>query len=206
MNANKRRAIYETLQSLNPHPTTELEYTTPFELLIAVLLNSTRFHQYLIDTVQRQASEKFGTGVHLQNFALHLSTLNLDLYGVTVDGASPYPNPPLLQVEHAEAGVRIVSVLSRKWYLSDVRIDHPVVQVFVDKNGVSNIPTTKSSGGGSNTTVFDLGIRHALLSRGEVYYNSQPAAMSADLHNFEFRASFDSLDQTYSGNLARLEC
>src|SRR3954463_7288351 len=40
MNANKRRAIFETLRSLNPHPTTELEYTTPFELLIAVILSA----------------------------------------------------------------------------------------------------------------------------------------------------------------------
>ncbi|HEX7932816.1 MAG TPA: endonuclease III [Paraburkholderia sp.] len=40
MNANKRRAIYETFQSIDPHPTTELEYTTPFELLIAVLLSA----------------------------------------------------------------------------------------------------------------------------------------------------------------------
>jgi len=40
MNAQKRRAIYETLQSLNPHPTTELEYKTPFELLIAVMLSA----------------------------------------------------------------------------------------------------------------------------------------------------------------------
>jgi len=40
MNAEKRRAIYETLQSLNPHPTTELEYSSPFELLIAVLLSA----------------------------------------------------------------------------------------------------------------------------------------------------------------------
>ena len=40
MNANKRRAIFETLQELNPHPTTELEYTTPFELLIAVMLSA----------------------------------------------------------------------------------------------------------------------------------------------------------------------
>jgi endonuclease III len=40
MNTQKRRAIYETLQSLNPHPTTELEYTTPFELLIAVMLSA----------------------------------------------------------------------------------------------------------------------------------------------------------------------
>src|SRR5690348_7450463 len=40
MNATIRRAIYEALQSLNPHPTTELEYTTPFELLIAVMLSA----------------------------------------------------------------------------------------------------------------------------------------------------------------------
>ncbi len=40
MNATKRRAIYETLRSLNPHPTTELEYSTPFELLIAVMLSA----------------------------------------------------------------------------------------------------------------------------------------------------------------------
>ena len=40
MNAVKRRAIYETLQSLNPHPTTELEYASPLELLIAVLLSA----------------------------------------------------------------------------------------------------------------------------------------------------------------------
>jgi endonuclease III len=40
MNANKRRAIFETLQSLDPHPKTELEYSTPFELLIAVMLSA----------------------------------------------------------------------------------------------------------------------------------------------------------------------
>ncbi|WP_233862713.1 endonuclease III [Paraburkholderia adhaesiva] len=40
MNATKRRAIYETLQSLNPHPKSELEYDTPFELLIAVMLSA----------------------------------------------------------------------------------------------------------------------------------------------------------------------
>lgn len=40
MNPAKRRAIYETLQALNPHPTTELAYSTPFELLVAVVLSA----------------------------------------------------------------------------------------------------------------------------------------------------------------------
>ncbi len=40
MNPQKRRAIFERLRAANPHPTTELEYTTPFELLIAVVLSA----------------------------------------------------------------------------------------------------------------------------------------------------------------------
>ncbi len=40
MNAAKRQAIFARLQAANPHPTTELEYDTPFQLLIAVLLSA----------------------------------------------------------------------------------------------------------------------------------------------------------------------
>lgn len=40
MNADKRRAIFERLRAANPHPKTELEYTTPFELLVAVVLSA----------------------------------------------------------------------------------------------------------------------------------------------------------------------
>ncbi len=40
MNKEKRQEIFERLRKANPHPTTELEYTTPFELLIAVLLSA----------------------------------------------------------------------------------------------------------------------------------------------------------------------
>ena len=40
MNTEKRRQIFLRLQAANPHPTTELEYTTPFELLVAVILSA----------------------------------------------------------------------------------------------------------------------------------------------------------------------
>jgi endonuclease-3 len=40
MNATKRREIFLRLAAANPHPTTELEYTTPFELLVAVMLSA----------------------------------------------------------------------------------------------------------------------------------------------------------------------
>lgn len=40
MNADKRYQIFSRLQAENPNPETELEYNSPFELLIAVLLSA----------------------------------------------------------------------------------------------------------------------------------------------------------------------
>jgi len=40
MNQDKRRTIFDRLANAIPEPTTELEYTTPFELLIAVVLSA----------------------------------------------------------------------------------------------------------------------------------------------------------------------
>jgi len=38
MNKEKRQEIFKRLRADNPHPTTELNYSNPFELLIAVIL------------------------------------------------------------------------------------------------------------------------------------------------------------------------
>ena len=40
MNAAKRREIFQRLRAINPAPTTELEFSTAFELLVAVILSA----------------------------------------------------------------------------------------------------------------------------------------------------------------------
>ena len=40
MNPQKRRAIFERLRAANPDPRSELEFRTPFELLVAVVLSA----------------------------------------------------------------------------------------------------------------------------------------------------------------------
>jgi translocation and assembly module TamB len=170
-------------------------------IIFVFLVKSTAGHNYLLKRIQDQATQSLGVGVHLQNFTLHLTTLSADLYGLTVDGAGPHSYPPLLQVEHGHVGVRVVSVFGRNWYFDTIRIDHPIARVYFDKNGVSNIPTFKSNSS-SNTSVFDLGIRHAVLTNGAVYYNDQPRSLALDLRNVEFDSTFESLQKKYSGTLA----
>ncbi len=40
MNAQKRHAIFSRLRAQNPHPKTELAHTSPYELLVAVVLSA----------------------------------------------------------------------------------------------------------------------------------------------------------------------
>ncbi len=40
MNKQKRQEIFSRLRAANPHPTTELKFSDPFELLIAVILSA----------------------------------------------------------------------------------------------------------------------------------------------------------------------
>jgi endonuclease III len=40
VNRSKRREIFERLRAANPHPTTELDYGNPFQLLVAVILSA----------------------------------------------------------------------------------------------------------------------------------------------------------------------
>lgn len=172
---------------------------------IQFLLHSDKAHQYVLRTAQQKATEALGSNVRVGNYDLSFSGISptLDLYDVVIAGADPYPEPPLLRVDHLRVGVRVVSVLNKKWYLSDVTVNHPVIRLFVDKQGKDNLPQTKTSGQKESTTnLFDLAIQHALLDRGEVYYNNRKSALSADLHDVDFRSSFDNANPRYYGTLA----
>ena len=141
-----------------------------------------------------------------RDFDLHLSGLSptVDLYGVVVHGAAPYSHPPLLEAESMHLGVTITSLLHKAWYVGDVRIEHPVARIFADKNGHTNLPVPKRnhSTAESQTSVFDLGIRHLLLERGEIYYNNRKSDLSADLHDLSLQSSFALLTKSYSGTLS----
>lgn len=75
MNSGKRAEIFRRLQSLNPKPTTELEYRTPFELLVAVILSA-------------QATDK---GVNLATRRLFkVANTPAAIYALGVTGLSAY--------------------------------------------------------------------------------------------------------------------
>jgi endonuclease-3 len=75
MNSKKIRTIFERLRAANPKPTTELEYNTPFELLVAVILSA-------------QATDK-SVNVATRALFKHANTPEA-IYKLGVEGLSKY--------------------------------------------------------------------------------------------------------------------
>jgi translocation and assembly module TamB len=173
---------------------------------LTILLHSNRFHAYLLRTTQQKASDAFGSQVEMRDFAFHWSAMSptVDLYGVVVHGASPYPDPPLLEADALHVGVTITSLLHKAWYVNDIGIEHPVARVFADRDGHTNLPPTKAAKPGqpSRISVFDLGIRHLLLERGEIYYNNRKSELSADVRDLFLQSAFEFMPKRYSGTLS----
>lgn len=75
MNKHKRHEIFSRWRDDNPHPTTELEYTSPFELLIAVILSA----------------QSTDVGVNKATRKLYpVANTPADIYALGVDGLKEY--------------------------------------------------------------------------------------------------------------------
>jgi translocation and assembly module TamB len=172
---------------------------------VAALLHSQRFHDYVLAKARHSASQSLGVQVELQNYTLHFSGISptLYIYGLVIHGAAPYADPPLLQVQEARIGVRVVSLLSRTWYLSEVTVRNAVVQLRVDANGVNNLPSSRSSKSNQNSVqpLFDLAIRHAQLDGSAIFYNDRESSLDADMQNVMLSAAFDPARRVYGGQL-----
>lgn len=174
-------------------------------LAIVLLLHSQRFHAYVLRTAQQKASEALGSQAQMRDFAVHWSGISptVDLYGVVIHGAAPFSDPPLLEADALHLGLTVTSLLHKAWYVSDVRIEHPVARIFADRDGRTNLPQPKQEKPSQSTiNVFDLGVRHLLLERGEIYYNNRKSELSADVHDVTFQSSFALLTKSYSGTLS----
>lgn len=167
-----------------------------------LFLRSHYFANYALGKIVEYVDEDTGGRTEIRNLDFSLSTLTARLYGVTIHGTEAANQPPLLHVDKLTVGLKIQSVLRRKITLSELLIEHPEVNLLIDSKGRSNLPQPPPSKSSSGTSVFDLAVRHALLSRGDISYNDKKTPLEADLHDLDVNVHFDPLTTRYSGSLA----
>jgi translocation and assembly module TamB len=169
------------------------------------LLHSAKVHAYLLRTAQAKATTALGNEVRFRDYSLQWYGISptLELYDISISGAPPYADSSLLRADSLRVGVTISSLWHRNWYVNEVEIQRPMVRVFADRNGQTNLPHpsgSKSSSG--NFDIFQLGVRHLSLQQGEIYYNDEKSNLAADLHDLAVQIGFTVPARKYSGTLS----
>jgi translocation and assembly module TamB len=176
-------------------------------LLIAIaagyfILKSNGFRQYALRKIVTETQLATGAKTEIGGFDFNLSTLTAHLYNITMHGSEGLNQPPLLHADKLTISVKIVSAMRRQVSLSELLIEHPVVSLQVARDGNNNLPAAPARQSGDHTTVFDLAVRHAQITQGEITYNDRKTPLEADLHQLAADIRFATLSRRYDGNIS----
>ncbi|MBZ5534933.1 MAG: translocation/assembly module TamB domain-containing protein [Acidobacteriia bacterium] len=167
------------------------------------VVRSRSFHRYVLAKLIEKTAGATGGRVEIGDFAFHWFPLRADIYRLVIHGTEANPAGPLFASDHLGVGLRIISVFESKVDLKELVIDHPVIHLFVDPSGHSNIPRPQGTQEGqAPVNVFDFAIKHFHLQGGELYCNDRQIPLDAELHELEAQARFDRVKAQYNSTLS----
>jgi translocation and assembly module TamB len=164
-------------------------------------LRTPAFQRLAIRTLVEDANQATGGRSSIGGFSFQLSTLTARLYDVTLRGAERAGKPPLLHVDEITVGLKIQSILLRKFTLTELVIKNPTADVEVDREGKSNLPQAPAQTTG-RTSVFDLAAQHVLLTNGQLQYKDKKIPVAADLYDLQTDIHFEPVGTRYVGSLS----
>jgi translocation and assembly module TamB len=165
-------------------------------------IRSASFQRLAISKIEQEAAAATGAKTKIGGLDVNLSTLTAHLYDITLRGTEGPDQPPLLHADRLTVGVKILSALRRQVSLSELLIERPIVHMQVDRSGKNNLPTVPPSQNTSHTSVFDLGIRHAAITGGEIDYNDKKIPLEANVYDFGTDILFTPTARRYESTLS----
>ena len=167
------------------------------------IVRSSAFHRYILATIINRVGKSTGGRVEIGYYAIYWSNLHADFYRVALHGTESAPNAPLFSADHLGLGLRLVSVWKREVDLQEIVADHPVVHLWIDAQGRTNLPQVPQPA--QPVDIFDMAIKHAVIHQGEMYYNDREIPLDAEVHDLQAQVTRETLKTAYDGMLSYSE-
>lgn len=164
-------------------------------------LKSSSFQRFAITKIADEAYRATGARTEIGGMKFDLWKLTVNLYDITVHGTEQTVRPPLLHADRLTVGLKILSILHRQVALRELLLVDPLAHIEVSRDGKNNLPTVPPTSSG-RTDIFDLGIEHAQLINGELFYNDRKIPLAADLYDLGINVNSESVAKQYEGSLS----
>lgn len=146
----------------------------------------------IVEQIQKSTSAR----AELRAFHFNPWRLQVTLTDLTVHGHEPAGTPPFFHADRLVIGLRIDSVLRRKFSVGDVELSHPVLHVRVEPDGSINVPIARRLPQAKplRERIFEVVVRRLRLEDGELLFNDVRVPLVAEGGRFEFSVDYAELD------------
>ena len=164
---------------------------------LLLILRTNYFHRYVLEKIVEKTQEATGGKVEIANFRFRWSGY-ADVYRFVLHGTEADPTRPLAAAEHIGIGFKLFSLVEQKVDLREIVIDRPVIHLWVDESGNTNIPQPRAPTKESKPVdIFELGVGHFVVHGGEAHLNDRQLTLEVELHDLQSQVQFAGLKTEY---------
>ena len=161
------------------------------------------FRERLRARILQELQHSTGSRVELGNFSFDWRTLEATVAPLILHGTESAAEPPLVRIERARIGLRIISPLERRVDLASIRLDHPSVYVAIYPDGRTNLPVPRVQDKASWAEhLVDLAVRRYEITGGVVEYDQRELPVNLHGEDLRLAMSYEPGARRYRGDLA----
>jgi translocation and assembly module TamB len=173
-------------------------------LAVLAILPSPWFEEKIRVAMVEAVERTTGGRTEAARFHLDWKTLTVTVDKFVLHGKEPAGQDPLVRADSVTAGLRIISLIEKKFDLASVTINHLRVNVLVDRDGHTNFPEPKVKHDVKDPiqTVLQLKIGKIALNDGLVHVNDQRVPLELRAENLRASLKYDFLKPRYFGDVS----
>jgi len=170
---------------------------------LLLVVRSGWFRELVRQRIVTEIESATGGRVEVGNFSFKWETLVARVSPLVLHGTEPASDTPLLRVESVSIGLRIISMLERKFDLSSVTLDQPRLRIVVYRDGSNNLPspTGRSSGKSWAENLVDLAVRRYAVTGGMAEIDLRQVPLSFSGEDLRLQMTREVAAARYRGNV-----
>ncbi|HLJ87313.1 MAG TPA: translocation/assembly module TamB domain-containing protein [Candidatus Angelobacter sp.] len=171
---------------------------------LILYLNSDAFQEAVRKRVVAELEHSTGGRAEIRSSKLKLWGLQFEANGIAIHGSEGPKDAPYLQADRILVQGKILSLFSRRLALSNLLIEHPVVDIIVYPDGRTNQPTRPPSESqpSSGAPIVDLAVERVEINNGELLFNQHKIPFEMVGERFSAGVTYSAADKSYVGNVS----
>lgn len=168
-----------------------------------LVVRSGWFRELVRQRIVTEVESATGGRVEVGNFSFKWETLTAKISPFVLHGTEPASEAPLLRVESVAVGLRVISMLERKFDLSSVAVDQPRFRVVIYPDGTNNLPTPSGRSSGKNwaQNLVDLAVRRYSVTRGMAEIDLRQIPLNFTGEDLRVQMTRDPVAARYRGDI-----